>query len=299
MKRHMTPAGANASAAGDADGHTCTAQRCAAVSSEGARGDADSEAAGPTQAACSKPRARSPTRRCDGLNLGANMDVNAGEGNEKLHSGRMHLDNHDGTRDTRPDEDYSAGALSGAAGDRERVALEGLRKFDDSDRDKLVPEDSSKKTGGGGDDETGHDGEVKLRAGDKAEAKCKGSKRQYPGKIVMDNRDGTYDVKFDNGDRVRFAPEGSIKKAGGGGGDESGADVEVKLRVGDKVEAKCKGSKKHYPGKIFMDNRDGTYDVKFDDGNRDRAVPRAAIKSKSGSSSASGGKLREGLFGHP
>ncbi len=31
-----------------------------------------------------------------------------------------------------------------------------------------------------------------------------------------------------------------------------------------KVMACCKGSKKQYPGTIFKDNRDGTYDVKFD-----------------------------------
>ena len=55
---------------------------------------------------------------------------------------------------------------------------------------------------------------------------------------------------------------------------ESSSD---KLREGDKVEARCKGSKKHYPGKIFMDNRDGTYDVKFDDGDRDREVPKSSI----------------------
>ena len=115
------------------------------------------------------------------------------------------------------------------------------------------------------------------------EARCKGSKKHYPGKIYLDNRDGTFDVKFDDGDRDKFVPEGSIKKAGGGG-DESGSDVDVKLRVGDKVEAKCKGSKKHYPGRIFMDNRDGTFDVKFADGDRDRAVPRSGIKSKSGGS---------------
>ena len=44
----------------------------------------------------------------------------------------------------------------------------------------------------------------------------------------------------------------------------------LKLREGDKVEARCKGSKKHFAGKIYLDNRDGTYDVKFDDGDRDK-----------------------------
>merc|ERR1719353_2077283 len=96
----------------------------------------------------------------------------------------------------------------------------------------------------------------------------------------MDNRDGTYDVKFDDGDRDREVPNSSIKKLGG-----------------DKVEARCKGSKKHYPGKIFMDNRDGTYDVKFDDGDRDREVPKSSIKKLGGDNVRDAGseaKLSEG-----
>lgn len=60
----------------------------------------------------------------------------------------------------------------------------------------------------------------------------------------------------------------------------------VKLREGDKVEARCKGSTRRYPGKIFMDNRDGTYDVKFDDGDRDRNVPKRSIKKVGGAASS-------------
>ena len=70
------------------------------------------------------------------------------------------------------------------------------------------------------------------------------------------------------------------------------------------MEARCKGSTRHYPGKIFMDNRDGTYDVKFDDGDRDRMVPKRSIKKLGGGgakkrgvnddSDADGGALREG-----
>jgi len=96
----------------------------------------------------------------------------------------------------------------------------------------------------------------------------------------MDNRDGTYDVKFDDGDRDREVPKSSIKKLGGDNVRDAGS--EAKLSEGDKVEARCKGSKKHYPGKIFMDNRDGTYDVKFDDGDRDREVPKSSIKKLGG-----------------
>merc|ERR1712054_208750 len=79
-------------------------------------------------------------------------------------------------------------------------------------------------------------------------------------------------------------PKSSIKKLGG----DSAREVvkEAALSEGDKVEARCKGSKKHYPGKIFMDNRDGTYDVRFDDGDRDREVPKSSIKKLGGSAAA-------------
>merc|ERR1711871_579593 len=166
-------------------------------------------------------------------------------------------------------------------------------KFDDGDRDRKVPEGLIKKAGGSNsrDRSSAFDSDVddKLREGDKVESRCKGSRKYYPGKIFMDNRDGTYDVKFDDGDRDRKVPEGSIKKQGGGASrrDRSStydSDADTKLREGDKVEARCKGSTRYYPGKIFMDNRDGTYDVKFDDGDRDRKVPKRSIKKVGGSS---------------
>merc|ERR1712100_590867 len=118
------------------------------------------------------------------------------------------------------------------------------------------------------------------------EARCKGSKKYYRGIVFKDNRDGTYDVKFDDGDRDRAVPEGFIKPVGSGGKSASrtaSRTSEDRLSEGDKGEARCKGSKKHYPGKIFMDNRDGTYDVKFDDGYRDREVPKSSIKKLCGS----------------
>ena len=36
--------------------------------------------------------------------------------------------------------------------------------------------------------------------------------------------------------------------------------------VGEKIEAKVKGWTRHYPGKVAKKNRDGSYDLQFDDG---------------------------------
>jgi hypothetical protein len=48
--------------------------------------------------------------------------------------------------------------------------------------------------------------------------------------------------------------------------------------VGAKVEAKCKGSSKYYPGTIAKENSDGTYCITFDDGDKDLEVPQRNIK---------------------
>ena len=52
-------------------------------------------------------------------------------------------------------------------------------------------------------------------------------------------------------------PEASSPGRGGGGG---GA-----LREGSKVEARYRGKSKYYPGVIRRENRDGTFDVDYDD----------------------------------
>ena len=52
-------------------------------------------------------------------------------------------------------------------------------------------------------------------------------------------------------------PAASSPGRGGGGG---GA-----LREGSKVEARYRGKSKYYPGVIRRENRDGTFDVDYDD----------------------------------
>ena len=47
----------------------------------------------------------------------------------------------------------------------------------------------------------------------------------------------------------------------------------------DRVEAKLKGWTKYYKGKITRENRDGTYDILFDDGERKSKVDAKLIKS--------------------
>ena len=53
------------------------------------------------------------------------------------------------------------------------------------------------------------------------------------------------------------------------------------LYRGDRVEAKVKGWTKYYAGEITRENRDGTYDILFDDGERkSKVMQNNQIKSK-------------------
>ena len=49
------------------------------------------------------------------------------------------------------------------------------------------------------------------------------------------------------------------------------------MSKGDRVEAKLKGWTKYYKGKITSVNRDGTYDILFDDGDRKSKVDAKLI----------------------
>ena len=50
--------------------------------------------------------------------------------------------------------------------------------------------------------------------------------------------------------------------------DSDDDDDDTSISKGDRVEAKLKGWTKYYKGKITRENRDGTYDILFDDGDR-------------------------------
>ena len=56
-------------------------------------------------------------------------------------------------------------------------------------------------------------------------------------------------------------------------------------REGDRVEAKVAGWTRYYKGEITRVNSDGTYDIRFDDGERKRGVRDDQIKGNDDRSS--------------
>ena len=141
------------------------------------------------------------------------------------------------------------------------------------------------------DDESDAD-DAGYERGDRVEAKVSGWTKYYAGEITRVNRDGTYDIKFDDGERKSGVKSSQIKSKASKSkkksssrrsDDESDAD-DAGYERGDRVEAKVSGWTKYYAGEITRVNRDGTYDIKFDDGERKSGVKSSQIKSKASKS---------------
>ena len=69
---------------------------------------------------------------------------------------------------------------------------------------------------------------------------------------------------------------GNTGKEGGGKGGEEGGDY----RAGDQVEARFKGKLRWFRGEIHSCNRDGTYNIRYEDGDRERDVISEFIRAR-------------------
>ena len=94
----------------------------------------------------------------------------------------------------------------------------------------------------------------------------------FGGTIKRDNRDGTYDISYDDGDREMGVREADIEAQDGGGGGGGGG----KLREGDKVRPVW--ASRYYPGRISRDRGDVSYDMDYDDGEQETRVSEELIK---------------------
>jgi hypothetical protein len=70
-----------------------------------------------------------------------------------------------------------------------------------------------------------------------------------------------------------------------------------KLEVGDSVKALFQGGMEYYSGQVSRARVDGTYDIKFDDGDKEQSVPRDAIVLAANTSSANANTIMKGADG--
>eukprot|EP00903_Cladosiphon_okamuranus_P006300 g6178.t1 len=159
--------------------------------------------------------------------------------------------------------------------------------YDDGERERMVEPSLIKPF-------ESHNSKIRLTEGMRVEARYKGRSRYYPGKITRVHRDGTCDIDYDDGEREREVEPSLVKAVGSNSPARAG---DGRLEEGMKVEARYKGRGRYYPGRITRVHRDGTCDIDYDDGERERMVEPSLVKAVGGSSDkrAGDGLLEEGM----
>ncbi|CAM9167814.1 unnamed protein product, partial [Phaeothamnion confervicola] len=134
--------------------------------------------------------------------------------------------------------------------------------------------------GGGGDGGGGG----KLQVDDRIEANYRGEGRFYSGRVTRVRLDGTCDIDYDDGtkeERVRPAFVRRPVRAGD-------------LAVGDRIEANYKGRGRWYGGRVARCRLDGSYDIDYNDGEKEERVARALIRFREGEKSGDRGNGSDG-----
>jgi len=78
-----------------------------------------------------------------------------------------------------------------------------------------------------------------------------------------------------------------------------GGGAKSSNREGEKVEANYRGKGKYYPGRIGRDWGDGTYDIDYDDGEKEQRMPGDALRAPGGRDDKRGGGGGGGNNGQP
>merc|ERR1719230_809883 len=125
------------------------------------------------------------------------------------------------------------------------------------DSTRSPPSSPSAAAGGGG-------GNGELSEGEAVLARHGGLKKWYPAKVGQLNGDGTYDLVYDDGDKENGVRRYRIRRKG----DEAPEAYEE----GEEVDVRHGGGKKLYPARIGGVNGDGTYDIEYEDGDKEQSV---------------------------
>ena len=110
-----------------------------------------------------------------------------------------------------------------------------------------------------------------YRVSDSVEGNYGGYGKWYPGKIARHRSDGTYDISYDNGKTETRIEARLLRRK-----DEE--KPQLNLDEGSKVEGNYRGKGKYYPGKITRVRLNGTFDISYDDGEKEIGVTRDNVR---------------------
>lgn len=120
----------------------------------------------------------------------------------------------------------------------------------------------------------------KLEEGMDVEARYKGRHHYSPGKITRVYRDGLCDILYDGGEKERQVDSSLVRKAGSA---RSSSHKPLRrstdsILEGDAVEANYRGKGKYYSGRVALVRSDRTFDINYDDGDKEIRVAAADIR---------------------
>lgn len=90
------------------------------------------------------------------------------------------------------------------------------------------------------------------------------------GRIEHVHRDGSYTIRYANGDRDRYILQQNIERT-------QSSSSSHRFHLNDRVLANFRGKHRDYPGRIQRIHRNGTYSIRYDDGELETHVPSSRI----------------------
>ena len=126
----------------------------------------------------------------------------------------------------------------------------------------------------------------RLEEGAKVEGNYRGRGRWYPAVVKRERANGTFDIDYDDGEKELGVKSDLIRvqEIGFTGRRRSRSPPQEttyeEIDIGTNIEACYKGGSKWYSAKIKEKHSDGTYDVRYDDGDIELSIKRSMIRIK-------------------
>ena len=132
-------------------------------------------------------------------------------------------------------------------------------------------------------------GAKSIKKGSKVEARYRGRSKWLGGSVTRVNVNGTFDIRYDDGKRETGVDADMVRLADSNSNDGSDSDaVNVDLDVGDEIEARYGGKSAWYKGTIMRKRSDGTFDIEYDDGDKESRVTPELVRRVGATSSTKG-----------
>jgi hypothetical protein len=108
-----------------------------------------------------------------------------------------------------------------------------------------------------------------ISAGTPIEARHGGGTHWFSGMVESTNADGTYNIEYNDGDKEQGVLVYRVRG--------NSWSQEKELAVGDRADVHHNGGARVYPAVVGGINEDGTFEIHYDDGDKELSVERADI----------------------